>query len=58
MSLDLIPAVYEILEKVKALTGREVRFVEKRAMPTFAGIRWPDRAWRPISCSTSRSTRG
>ena len=39
MSLELIPAVHEILDKVKTLTGKEVRFVEKKDHPSFASIK-------------------
>ncbi len=39
MSLDLIPSVHEILDKVKTLTGKDIRFVEKKDHPSFASIK-------------------
>jgi hypothetical protein len=39
MSLELVPSVHEILDKVKELTGKSVEFVEKGDLPTYAAIK-------------------
>lgn len=39
MNLNLEPSVREILDKVKTLTGKDIRFIEKKDLPTFAGIK-------------------
>src|ERR1035437_3007445 len=39
MSLELVPSVNQIFEKVKALTGKEIQLVEKNGLATFAAIK-------------------
>jgi len=39
MSLDLKESVNEILKKVKQLTGKDIEFIEKSDLPTYAALR-------------------
>lgn len=39
MTLSLIAPVHEILEKVKQATSKEIQFVEREELPTYAGLR-------------------
>ena len=39
MSLDLKESVNEILEKVKQLTGKDIEFIEKSDLTTYAALK-------------------
>jgi hypothetical protein len=39
MSLELIPGIYQIFDKVKALTGKDIQLIEKTDLSTFAAIK-------------------
>jgi hypothetical protein len=40
MSLELVPSVNQIFEKVKALTGKDIQLIEKADLATYAGIKF------------------